>query len=182
MAAIGCIQWSGISARRPGALAGFCLDKGLSPRQVRNTRSHLRDFQYLLATRLGVRWNGPPMRGGQRGSMLAPRGVFCLLLCLFLTLPIQAQTQFVDVTAAAGIDASHRGIWDPDEARQGYLAIGQAWGDFDGDGWAGLLRHGQPCPQRLYRNLGEGRFALSEHSALLSLPDVPSGGATFADF
>ena len=36
---------------------------------------------------------------------------------------------FRDVSAEAGIRATHRAVWDPDEALEGYLAIGQAWGD-----------------------------------------------------
>ncbi len=46
------VEWN--IGEAAGALASFCLDKGLSPRQVRNVRSHLRDFQHLLSTRLGV--------------------------------------------------------------------------------------------------------------------------------
>ena len=52
------VEWN--IGEAAGALAGFCLDKGLSPRQVRNTRSHLRDFQYLLATRMGIPLEWPP--------------------------------------------------------------------------------------------------------------------------
>jgi len=36
-----------------GALAAYCLEKGLTPRQVRNTAGHLSDFQRLLANKLG---------------------------------------------------------------------------------------------------------------------------------
>ena len=89
---------------------------------------------------------------------------------------------FRDVSAAAGITATHRGVWDPFESAEGYLAIGQAWGDFDRDGWVDLFMTGNLDPNALYRNNGDGSFALSEHSALLSLPDVPSGGAVWADY
>lgn len=89
---------------------------------------------------------------------------------------------FVDVSAEAGITATHRGIWDPDEAREGYLAIGQAWGDYDRDGWVDLFVTGNLDPNVLYRNNGDGTFAVSEHSAVLSLPNVPSGGAVWADY
>jgi hypothetical protein len=37
-----------------GALAAWCLDRGLTPRQVRNTPAHLADFQRLLVERFGV--------------------------------------------------------------------------------------------------------------------------------
>ena len=65
---------------------------------------------------------------------------------------------------------------------QGYLAIGQAWGDYDRDGWLDLFVTGNLDPNVLYRNMGDGRFSVSEHSQQLSLPDVPSGGATWADY
>ncbi len=52
------VEWN--IGEAAGALASFCLNKGLSPRQVRNVRSHLRDFQYLLSERLGVPLEWPP--------------------------------------------------------------------------------------------------------------------------
>jgi hypothetical protein len=36
-----------------GSLASYCLDNGLTPRQVRNTETHLRDFQKLLKRQPG---------------------------------------------------------------------------------------------------------------------------------
>ena len=65
---------------------------------------------------------------------------------------------------------------------QGYLAIGQAWGDYDRDGWIDLFVTGNLDPNVLYRNEGDGSFSLSPFSPQLRLPDVPSGGATFADY
>ena len=84
--------------------------------------------------------------------------------------------------AKAGITAAHRGVWDPDEGLQGYLAIGQAWGDYDRDGWVDLYVTGNLDPNLLYRNNGDGTFSVSPHSQQLSLPGVPSGGATWADY
>ncbi len=46
------VEWN--IGEAAGALAAFSLDKGLSPRQVRNTETHLRDFQSLLKNELGV--------------------------------------------------------------------------------------------------------------------------------
>ena len=89
---------------------------------------------------------------------------------------------FRDVSAEAGIAATHRGVWDDKEAMQGYLAIGQAWGDYDRDGWLDLFVTGNLDPNALYRNMGDGTFSVSEHSAQLSLPDTPSGGVTWADY
>ena len=52
------VEWN--IGEAAGALAAYCLDKGLKPRQVRNTASHLRDFQRLLSDQLGVPLEWPP--------------------------------------------------------------------------------------------------------------------------
>ncbi len=116
-----------------------------------------------------------------------------LLLIAFIALPArtaqaQPQTQpqqlpiFHDVSAAAGITATHRGLWDDKETRQGYLAIGQAWGDYDRDGWLDLYVTGNLDPNVLYRNNQDGSFSVSEFSPSLSLPDRASGGVVWADY
>lgn len=53
------VEWN--VGEAAGALAAYCLDRHLTPRQVRNTRGHLADFQRLLRTRLGVvlEWPNP---------------------------------------------------------------------------------------------------------------------------
>ena len=88
---------------------------------------------------------------------------------------------FADASERAGIDAVHRALWDDKEAMRGYLAIGQAWGDYDRDGWVDLYVTGNLAPNALYRNLGDGGFERSEHSDQVSLPDVASGGVVWAD-
>ena len=109
-----------------------------------------------------------------------------LLLCaLFFVSAASAQPGqpiFRDVSAEAGIAASHRAIWDDKEAMQGFLAIGQAWGDYDRDGWLDLFVTGNLDPNALYRNNGDGSFSLSAHSDQLNQPQAPSGGATWADY
>ena len=85
----------------------------------------------------------------------------------------------------AGISATHRGIWNenvPVPYENGYLAAGTAWADYDGDGWVDLFVTGNLDPNVLYRNLGDGTFAISDFSDMLSLPDTPSGGAAWADY
>ncbi len=89
---------------------------------------------------------------------------------------------FVDVSETAGISATHRGIWDPEESLTGYLAIGQAWGDYDRDGWVDLYETGNLDPNVLYRNNQNGSFSISEFSQSLSLPDIASGGVVWADY
>ena len=51
------VEWN--IGEAAGALAAFSLDKGLRPRQVRNSDRHLRDFQDLLAERLGIALEWP---------------------------------------------------------------------------------------------------------------------------
>ena len=99
-----------------------------------------------------------------------------------LTISAQAEPPiFADVSAEAGIAATHRAMWDDKEAMRGYLAIGQAWGDYDRDGWLDLMVTGNLDQNTLYRNNGDGSFSISRHSATVSLPDVPSGGVVWAD-
>ena len=92
---------------------------------------------------------------------------------------------FRDVSAEAGITATHRAIWDenrPVPYDDAYLAAGSAWADYDRDGWVDLFVTGNLDPNALYRNKGDGSFAVSEFSAALSLPDTASGGAVWADY
>ena len=92
---------------------------------------------------------------------------------------------FRDVSAEAGITATHRAIWDenaPVPYDDAYLAAGSAWADYDGDGWVDLFVTGNLDPNVLYRNNGDGTFSVSEFSAALSLPDTASGGAVWADY
>ncbi len=92
---------------------------------------------------------------------------------------------FRDVSAEAGITATHRAIWNEDlpiPYDDAYLAAGSAWADYDRDGWVDLFVTGNLDPNALYRNNGDGSFAVSEFSAALSLPDTASGGAVWADY
>ena len=107
--------------------------------------------------------------------------IFALLFFFLL----QDTVLFQDVSDTAGIDASHRAIWNenaPGPYENGYLAAGSAWGDYDGDGWVDLFVTGNLAPNVLYRNDGAGGFSISEYSDQLSLPDLPSGGAVWADY
>ena len=88
---------------------------------------------------------------------------------------------FVDVTQEAGIHAVHRGEFAMD-GEEGYLGVGQAWGDFDNDGWPDLFVTGNLAANALYRNQGDGTFAESVWSAQVAFPDAVSGGAAWADF
>ena len=91
---------------------------------------------------------------------------------------------FVNVTEEADITATHRGEWDQFNPNfsQGYLGIGQAWGDYDNDGWLDLYVTGNIDDNVLYRNNGDGTFSVSEFSNQVSLPGVLSGGTVWADY
>ena len=92
---------------------------------------------------------------------------------------------FVDVSEEAGIGALHEATWEEfsgENFTRGYLATGQAWGDYDNDGWVDLYLTGGLNPSALYRNDGDGTFSISEHSGDVGLPDVWTGGAVWADY
>lgn len=91
---------------------------------------------------------------------------------------------FEDVSESVGLNAKHTGSWDmfsPDFS-SGYLGVGQAWADFDNDGWLDLFVTGNQSENSLYRNTGEGAFELSTLSSDVSLPESLSGGAVWADY
>lgn len=98
-------------------------------------------------------------------------------VCLTATLlPLAAAVhaiQFTDTTGQAGIDQAHGAI---------YLITGQAWADYDGDGWADLYLTSSTGANTLYRNLGDGRFEVSPLNAEVALPAHVSGGASWADY
>ena len=91
-------------------------------------------------------------------------------------LPVQdgalEPTAFAHVTAAAGITAKHT---------QGYQVTGQAWADYDGDGWLDLYVTDSVGPNTLYRNNGDGTFSVSPLNEQVALPEHYSGGASWAD-
>jgi enediyne biosynthesis protein E4 len=107
-----------------------------------------------------------------------------LVLAQTTALAKTSETSFVftDVSEAAGISATHRAVWDPEGTQEGYLAIGQAWGDYDHDGFLDLYVTGNLDDNVLYKNNGDGTFSLSPLAGQVSLPDVMSGGAIWADY
>ena len=101
----------------------------------------------------------------------------------------EASTVFAEMSVAAGIAADHAVLIATPEASEythhrtyPYLITGQAWGDYDRDGWLDLYLTSQIGPNTLYRNQGDGTFAVSALSALGRRPDAGSGGAVFADY
>ena len=88
---------------------------------------------------------------------------------------------FVDETQQAGIHAVHEGEFAMD-GDEGYLGVGQAWGDYDNDGWPDLFLTGNLAPNVLYRNAQDGTFTVSQWSSQLAFPEAISGGALWADY
>lgn len=84
-----------------------------------------------------------------------------------------ASTSFDDGTGPAGIVADHQSV---------YLVTGQAWGDFDNDGFDDLYLTSSNGPNNLWRNLGDGTFVRVDTGGLLELDQQISGGASIADF
>jgi hypothetical protein len=60
--------------------------------------------------------------------------------------------------------------------------VGQAWGDYDQDGWFDLYVTDPRGPNLLYRNRGDGTFELPAAADDVSLPNANSAGAIFADY
>ena len=92
---------------------------------------------------------------------------------------------FVEANETAGIDAPHRSSWNEftsAEFTSGYLGIGQAWGDYDNDGWVDLFLAGGRSPSTLYRNDGDGTFSIPHQAADVALADAWTGGAVWADY
>ena len=92
---------------------------------------------------------------------------------------------FFEANEAAGVDAPHRSSWAEfvhDSFTSGYLGIGQAWGDYDNDGWVDLFLAGGQSPSTLYRNDGDGTFSIPEQSAGVALAAAWTGGAVWADY
>lgn len=112
------------------------------------------------------------------------------------SLPVQLPTKvgsppdgqfaaFTDSGAAAGLTATHTAPTvraGETYLRYEYPITGQAWGDYDGDGWVDLYITDQAGPNTLYHNQGDSTFSVSELSQDVSLPDHVSGGAVFADY
>jgi hypothetical protein len=81
---------------------------------------------------------------------------------------------FEDVSDAAGLDAIH-------VANLLHSAIGQAWGDFDGDGLLDLYVTGGMAPSRLFLNAGDGTF-ISAEAGPATLEAASTAGAAWGDF
>ena len=122
-----------------------------------------------------------------KGLKTHPRIVFLVgLLTVFLWYSQSAAAQsetparppYEEVTVAAGIAGPRAG---------NEKITGQAWGDYDGDGWVDLYLTDfglplKPGPNRLLRNNGDGTFSPSPVADQVALADVKSSSAAWADY
>jgi enediyne biosynthesis protein E4 len=98
--------------------------------------------------------------------------------------PKRLSEPFINVSEQAGIMATHRGEWNQFKPNfsHGYLGIGQAWGDYDNDGWLDLFVTGNRDDNILYHNNRDGTFSIAEFSDSLRSIGLHSGGALWADY
>lgn len=82
---------------------------------------------------------------------------------------------FEDATQAAGILTEHHTLPD-------FFSIGQAWGDYDRDGYPDLYVTDAAGLNTLFHNEGDGSFSVSSLAAVTGLVAHASAGATFVDF
>lgn len=97
------------------------------------------------------------------------------LACIVFKAGIAGQSaiSFQDVTSQTGIAQQHNAT---------YLITGQAWGDYDNDGWLDLYLTDNSGANTLYRNQGDGTFTVSALSNQVALVNRESGGAIFVDY
>lgn len=101
---------------------------------------------------------------------------FILLGLAVFAAPLQAQedeTIFVDVSEAAGVVDNRLG---------NEKSIGQAWGDYNNDGWPDLYVTDHAGPNTLYQNNGDGTFSVSAFNNKVMLVEKQSSGANFVDY
>ncbi len=85
----------------------------------------------------------------------------------------EPKTLFVDTSRSAGITQNREGI---------KKAVGQAWGDYDNDGWVDLYVTDPEGANTLYHNDQDGTFSVSQYIEKLALSDAESRGAIFVDY
>ncbi len=99
------------------------------------------------------------MKGIAANNLSAPWGLVAVGWFLSCCMAGSAAADFIEVTAAAGIDFQHRnGATEKKQAPEA-MGSGLAFFDYDGDGFLDLYLVNSAGPGALYRNRGDGRFA-----------------------
>jgi enediyne biosynthesis protein E4 len=112
-----------------------------------------------------------------RTTHYALRLIIPLLLTLITATTILAQrggAPFRDVTREARIFEPL--LYGTDKM------TGQAWGDYNNNGWLDLYLTNAGGANVLYENNGDGTFTISDLSPQVALPDDLSAGAIFIDY
>ncbi len=87
---------------------------------------------------------------------------------------VPAVPLFADVSWQAGIVDNR--------VASNEMTAGQAWGDYDNDGWVDLYVTDSSGANTLYHNQGDGTFQVSSLAGQVALRDAYSFGATFVDY
>ena len=99
-----------------------------------------------------------------------------MLLAGYLASRQKANGSFVDVSEPAGVNAPQRASWNEFNKKagfaDGYMAVGQAWGDYDNDGLVDLYVTGNLTTSTLYHNSGDGTFTVPKIAKDVSLPHL----------
>ena len=95
--------------------------------------------------------------------------IIIIFLIFFFLLPVWADIQFEDVSQQAGIDRIGES-W------------GNAWGDFDGDGYLDLWATNHKHKPSLYRNNGDGTFTDIIDEVWNANPNADTHGVAWADY
>lgn len=95
-----------------------------------------------------------------------------------ISFPVTAQEDeplplFINASESAGVVNNRLGT---------DKVIGQAWGDYDQDGWLDLYVTDPAGPNTLYRNEQDGTFSISAYTDSVALPNDYSTGVVFTDY
>ncbi|MCB0004890.1 MAG: CRTAC1 family protein [Anaerolineales bacterium] len=111
--------------------------------------------------------------------------LFLVALCLSslarlagVTASAAGGAPFQEVGPNAGVSMTHQLPTQPGD----YFIIGQAWGDYDGDGWLDLYLTNGAGPNKLFHNSGDGTFVEVLDFPMLALTTTLNSGANFVDF
>ena len=85
---------------------------------------------------------------------------------------VEGTTIFTDTSALAGITTPVQLQHMP----------GQAWADYNQDGWLDLYLTGGINASVLHRNNGDGTFSVSPVSSAVAVTNGPTGGAAWGDY
>ncbi|MCU0488674.1 MAG: FG-GAP-like repeat-containing protein [Anaerolineales bacterium] len=122
----------------------------------------------------------------RRNSALIPifvLGIALYFLQGYLSIrPAAAESSVSDPAQPAFKDVSHLTGIVNNRVADNEIIAGQAWGDYDNDGWVDLYVTDPKGPNTLYRNQGDGSFQVSPLTEEVRLAQAYSAGAIFVDY